>query len=255
MSDTYDSEKAAASYDSARGLPETTMALWMSRLAEAVPRDLIQGIVDLGGGTGRFSSALQGTYDCEVVVVDPSESMLRAGFSARASAISRVCGTAEQLPLAVNSAGLVWISQAYHHFVDKRAAMREVHRILIPSGYLAIRNGTQESDAELEWTSCFPEAQALGKKKIPSLHELTETVSECGFRVELISRVRQLFAASWQEHFDKISKRGLSGLLEISDQAFEQGLVRFKTWIQDKPHDQPVFEPVDLLVFRKVATR
>jgi hypothetical protein len=78
-------------------------------------------------------------------------------------------------------------------------------------------------------------------------------VCKCGFSTQLISRVRQFSASSWQEHFDKISKRGLSGLLEISDQAFEEGLARFKTWIQDKPRDEPVFEPVDLFVFAKTA--
>ena len=49
-----------------------------------------------------------------------------------------------------------------------------------------------------------------------------------------------------------MSRRGLSGLIEISDDAFEAGLRRFQEWVSTKPKDQPVFEPVDMFVFRKV---
>jgi hypothetical protein len=58
------------------------------------------------------------------------------------------------------------------------------------------------------------------------------------------------FVKSWVEQYKIISKRGLSGLIEIVDKAFVGGLGRFRLFIEKKPKDQPVFEPVDFFIFR-----
>ena len=251
MSNTYDSQPAASSYDSARGLLPETLELWMSFLSRAVPPQGVRRILDLGGGTGRFAIPIRNTYACQVTVVDPSASMLRSGAALGERDVFMVLGTAEHIPMTGNSIDLVWASQAYHHFEDKPKACREIARVLAPGGRLVIRNGTQESDAELEWTHCFPEAEKLGKAKIPRQQDILNLVCANGFETLEITRVYQKFAKSWQEHYEKVSRRGLSGLIEISDDAFEAGLRRFQEWVSTKPKDQPVFEPVDMFVFKK----
>ena len=50
----------------------------------------------------------------------------------------------------------------------------------------------------------------------------------------------------------KISRRGLSSLIAISDHAFECWLLRFRDWVDSLPRDVPVYEPLDLFVFQKV---
>ena len=69
--------------------------------------------------------------------------------------------------------------------------------------------------------------------------------------IEVVT-VKQIFAASFAEYYKKVSQRGLSSLISISDAAFEQGLMRLREWIAVQPQDEPVFDPVDLLVFRKM---
>ncbi len=251
MTDTYDSQQSAQIYDSARALPPETLALWMSRLIESVPSARVSRVLDLGGGTGRFAPSIQDTYRCGVIVLDPSGPMLRAGKACRDFGIEWVTGSAEGLPLSHSSVDLVWMSQAYHHLDDRTAAFREVNRVLAPSGHLVVRNGTRESDAELEWTGCFPEAQKLGQMKIPYRGELIESVCRHGFKIDRITRVYQMFARSWEEHYEKISRRGLSGLISMSDEAFAAGLDRLRGWVLSKPKNEPVFEPLDMFVFRK----
>lgn len=80
---------------------------------------------------------------------------------------------------------------------------------------------------------------------------MEETV--CGESFELIARqtFRQFFASSYQEYYQKVGQRGLSSLIAMSDKAFEHGMERFRAWVDAQPRDLPVYEPVDVFVFRK----
>ncbi len=80
---------------------------------------------------------------------------------------------------------------------------------------------------------------------------LAEFVCRQSFDLLSQQTYRQLFASSYQEYYEKIGGRGLSSLIAISDTAFERGMARFQEWIDRQPSDTPVYEPVDVFVFRK----
>jgi ubiquinone/menaquinone biosynthesis C-methylase UbiE len=159
-------------------------------------------------------------------------------------------GSAEHIPLESGSVDLVWMSQVFHHIEDAAAAFREIRRALRPSGFLAIRNGVRENDAEIEWFHCFPEARLIDEQRVPRREDLVSLVRNHGF--ELIGRnvVYQYFASSYREYYGKIAQRGLSALIAISDAEFNAGLERLKQWVAEQPADKPVYEPVDLFVFK-----
>jgi hypothetical protein len=73
----------------------------------------------------------------------------------------------------------------------------------------------------------------------------------CANGYRLISRetIYQVFAASYDEYFDKIRQRGLSSLISIRDDAFADGLVRLRSWIDRQAKDAAVLEPADIFVF------
>ena len=106
MSNTYDSQPAASSYDSARSLLPETLELWMSFLSRAVPPQGIRRLLDLGGGTGRFAVPIRDTYKCQVIVVDPSAAMLRSGAAFNEQGVFMIRGTAEHIPVTGNSIDL-----------------------------------------------------------------------------------------------------------------------------------------------------
>ena len=162
-------------------------------------------------------------------------------------------GQAENIPLENQAVDLVFMSQVIHHFVQPQRALREINRVLTSAGYLAIRNGTREHNKELAWLRFFPEALEIEDKRTPSQQELKESV--CGGSFELVSQrtIYQLFAVSYAEYFEKVSQRGLSALIAISEEAFQSGLQRFQDWVHRQPRDLPVYEPVDLFVFQKRA--
>ena len=143
------------------------------------------------------------------------------------------------------------MSQVFHHLIQPQQALREINRVLTSAGYLAIRNGTREYNKELEWLRFFPEALEIEDARTPFGQELKESL--CGQSFELISQrtIYQLFAASYDEYFEKVSRRGLSALIVISDEAFHRGLQRFQNWASRQAQNLSVYEPVDLFVFQK----
>lgn len=251
MKNAYETTDAARRYDSARDLPTQTKTLWLEALKAGVPAREVASILDLGCGTGRFTAALGEAFGCAVVGVEPSAAMLDVARSRGESHVEWKQGGAEDIPLESGAVDLVFMSQVFHHVADPGRALREIGRVLTPAGHLAVRNGVREQIRELEWLKCFPEALEIEERRTPSRQELTETVCARSFDLISSSTVRQLFAASYEEYFEKISRRGLSALIVIGDEAFEHGLERLRRFVSLQPRDTPVYEPVDLFVFRK----
>jgi ubiquinone/menaquinone biosynthesis C-methylase UbiE len=251
IKNAYSESEAARRYDSARSLPSQTKILWLDALRSCIPEQEIGKILDLGCGTGRFTAALGEAFACPVVGVEPSGAMLGVGMSQSEFNIEWKQGQAEDIPLENGVVDLVFMSQVFHHLIDPQKALREINRVLSSAGYLAIRNGTREYNAELKWLEFFPEALEIENERTPSQQELRETV--CGQSFELVSQctIYQLFATSYDEYFEKVSQRGLSALIVISDETFQSGLQRFQSWVRRQPRNFPVYEPVDLFVFQK----
>ena len=251
MSNIYADPAAASRYNAARHLPEETKAFWMNSLRAVLPDAPVGGCLDLGCGTGRFTAILAQTFACPVVGVEPSEAMLAVARVEAMPGVEWKLGTAEDIPLESASVGLVFMSQVFHHLSHPQEALREIHRVLTPGGSLVIRNGTAENNEETEWLQCFPEALALDGKRIPTRRALEETVCRQPFALVTQQTFRQLFAPSYQDYYRKIGQRGLSSLIAISDTAFKEGMARFREWVDKQPPDQPVYEPVDVFVFRR----
>ena len=130
MSKMYESKKAAVGYDTARALPEHATLLLTNILREYTPVDNITSVLDIGGGTGRFSPLLQNLYQCPVYTFDPSVEMLKQGASRNLNDIHWLASNAEYIPLKSDSIDLVWMSQVYHHLENRQLAFHEISRVL-----------------------------------------------------------------------------------------------------------------------------
>ncbi|HKO41974.1 MAG TPA: class I SAM-dependent methyltransferase [Pyrinomonadaceae bacterium] len=247
----YSEIETANRYDVARKLPSKTQTQWFEALRDSLPQHAIAKVLDLGCGTGRFTTGLSKTFECPVIGVEPSNAMLSVAKAQVAPNVEWKLGGAEEIPLPDQAVDLVFMSQVFHHLTKPREALREINRVLTPAGYLAIRNGTREHNKDLAWLSFFPGAREIEDERTPSQEGLKESV--CAESFELISHqtIHQLFASSNDEYFEKISQRGLSVLIMIADEAFQSGLQRFQNWVKEQPGSQPVYEPVDLFVFQK----
>ncbi len=251
MRNAYTETAAAQRYNSARSLPSETKSLWLEAVRSAIPDGAIKRVLDLGCGTGRFTSALAETFGCSAVGVEPSSAMLDIASTGGGENVQWKRGDAGNIPLEDHSVDLVFMSQVFHHLPNPERALDDINRVLTPRGYLAIRNGTREHNPELHWLRFFPEARKIEDARTPFARDITEAVTRKHFVLILHQTINQLFAASYEEYLEKISWRGLSALIAISDKEFQDGCEELQRWIEQKPQHAAVYEPVDLFVFQR----
>jgi ubiquinone/menaquinone biosynthesis C-methylase UbiE len=91
-------------------------------------------LLDVGGGTGRVSSAIRDLVD-EVVIADVSFGMLD---KADRFSLKPVCGGSESLPFADDSFERIIMVDALHHVINHLDSAREMFRVLKPGGILVI---------------------------------------------------------------------------------------------------------------------
>ncbi|HXB66527.1 MAG TPA: methyltransferase domain-containing protein [Solirubrobacteraceae bacterium] len=117
-----------------RGRPEYTPAV-----AEAIAAELHIGpgarVLDLAAGTGKLTRALLGV-GLDVVAVEP-QAQLREILADSVGVERTLDGLAEEIPLPNASVAAVTVADAFHWF-DQVAALREIRRVLIAGGGLAV---------------------------------------------------------------------------------------------------------------------
>jgi len=104
--------------------------------------------LDLGAGTGKFTRLpmLTGAF---VSAVEPVDEM-RAQLAARYPAVFCAKGTAERIPLVDGAMDVVLCAQAFHWFAND-AALREIHRVLRPGGWLGLVWNVR--DESVDWVA------------------------------------------------------------------------------------------------------
>ncbi len=126
--------RAATTYDSVADLQRRVGQQLLTYLPTMPADNIVDNVVDLGCGTGFFSSTLQTVFsDSQLIGLDLAEGMV-AFASNRSEYGSWLCGDAENLPLAENSIGIIFSSLAIQWCEDSDALFSEVFRVLKPGG-------------------------------------------------------------------------------------------------------------------------
>ncbi len=91
-------------------------------------------LLDAAGGTGRVAGVFAASV-ARTVVCDASPRMLG---QARRKGLETVQAELEELPFADATFDRILLVDAFHHVRDQKAALRELLRVLKPSGRLVI---------------------------------------------------------------------------------------------------------------------
>jgi ubiquinone/menaquinone biosynthesis C-methylase UbiE len=247
----YDSTSAPEKYHSSRALASADVNCWMSLVREVIPHQLNPLLIDLGCGTGRFTTPLAEQLGIPVIGVDPSRKMLlEAARNISASRVEYREGGAESIPLDANSATLLFMSNAIHHVKRLDEALLEMRRVLRPNGVVFIRNYSLENLASLKYLRFFPEAMQTSRDMLWSRRKMVERFTAGGFATLSQGTVCQESATDFASYLGKIENRVYSDLVLISDEAFNQGVARMKD-AGASLGGGPILEEVDYFVFQK----
>jgi len=247
----YDETDIPRRYDASRAFLPETLAQWLKAVSAHVQSGVVRTIIDVGCGTGRFTQALADHFHALVIGIDPAEKMLKEAVGTLGSGlVCLVRGSADHLPVRDGSIDLVFMSQVYHHLGDKPRAAREFRRILNRTGRLCVRTSTREILPGCLYFRFWPEALALASTRLPSRDEVKSVFQEQGFELAAEQAITQLWARDLQEYYQKLSLRATSDLALITDEQFERGLARFKGYCDAHDTGAPVYDDIDLFVFR-----
>jgi malonyl-CoA O-methyltransferase len=153
--------RVASSYDDA-AVVEYEMG---TRLIERL--DLINlapdTILDLGGGTGRFTQKLADRYqNAHVFYCDLSEGMAQqalSSFNTVPHSIPAFCGDAEYIPLKNNSVDFIFSNGVFQWCQDINRLFQEIARILKPGGLFLFSTFGPDTLLELQHSIDFIEHQ------------------------------------------------------------------------------------------------
>ncbi len=148
--DTRTAAEAGLYYERYHDLLDLVVVRCQTRTGERV--------LDIGTGTGELARRFAQNRGCRVLGLDPSAGMIK---EARRKACSGSWGDVTfgvgrapflRIPCCDGSFAAVASTQAFHHVAERRkpAAIREMARVLKPSGRLAIGDPMFETRAELD---------------------------------------------------------------------------------------------------------
>jgi SAM-dependent methyltransferase len=207
-------------------------------------------VLDVGCGTGRFTTFLSEVFDAPTLGVDASAEMLRGRASSPATSPAFLAADAAALPLRAGAVDVALLSMVYHFLKPPGPAIAELHRVVRGQGLVFVRTPTRELLDRVEFLAFFPDARAVDEARMPSRAALRATFEHAGFATHAWRIVEQEFATTPLEALERVRRRAFSTLRLISDDAFEAGLARYEAHCLAAP-PTPRAESLELFVFQR----
>lgn len=144
----------------------------LEAIRELLPTDVPEKSIEIGAGTGRFTSALGISY-----ALDPSRKMLEI---AGKNGAGRIQGVTEELPLKSSSMELVLMATSLC-FVNAERALREIYRVLAPGGKLVVAFIERDSPLGKEYQKKASKSSFYRGATFHSAAEIIDMLHENGF--------------------------------------------------------------------------
>lgn len=207
-------------------------------------------VVDLGAGSGMWSSTLATWTRRHVVAIEPSEGMrAEATRTGRDPRVHQVGGVAGALPLREGSGAAAWLSTVIHHVGDVGRCARELRRVLAPGAPVLIRSAFPGRHDGVELFRFFPAAGRVAER-FPSVEAVTTGFDGAGFAFADLQRVEEpptLDYPAWRAQLPT-RRRADTTLVGLTDAEFDSGLRAIDRAIARGERARPV--GLDLLSFR-----
>lgn len=244
----YD-EQVAAAFKESREIPREGLGEWREAIRRHLRPFAGMTVLDIGAGTGQYSSAFVDWFDIHVVAVEPSAAM-RSRIP-RTPSIEAFAGDAMSLPLVDGSADGAWLSLVIHHIPDLDAAAREIRRVLRPGAPVLLRQAFPDRPLDgVEMIRWYPETVRL-VMTYPTLEATCAAFAAAGFRRESVEQVREFRPGSLEDFLSQadILRRADTTVRALTEAEFQRGKERLRRAVENGD-TEPRTNVLDLLVLR-----
>ena len=227
---SVDFGRLAPVYDRIRPVDDNWRRVYDLVVAEA---DLHgRRVLDLGCGTGRLSKELAEGGVAKVWGVDASQEMLAVARQNVPNGVGLKEGRAEQLPFrdAWFDRVVVWL---VCHLVDRPAAFREVARVLVPEGRLAVVTFDTRHFERYWLNRFFPGIQEIDLARFPSEEQLRGELAGAGFGSVRFERLSQHASLPRETALERIRGRHISTFDLLDEDEIREGTARAERELPD----------------------
>lgn len=227
---SVDFGRLAPVYDRIRPVDDNWRRVYDLVVAEADLRG--RRVLDLGCGTGRLSKELAEGGVAKVWGVDASQEMLAVARQNVPDGVGLKEGRAEQLPFrdAWFDRVVMWL---VCHLVDRPAAFREVARVLVPEGRLAVVTFDTRHFERYWLNRFFPGIQEIDLARFPSEEQLRGELAGAGFGSVRFERLSQHASLPRETALERIRGRHISTFDLLDEDEIREGTARAERDLPD----------------------
>jgi demethylmenaquinone methyltransferase/2-methoxy-6-polyprenyl-1,4-benzoquinol methylase len=237
-----DYESISEYYDSVRGFGEDYYRGWLDHIFRHGDLEGRERVLDVGCGTGRYTSKVQARLGRPVVGMDLSSGMLaRAREKVAAGAeIRLVRGDAQRLPFRDNSFDAAMMILVVHHIEDLAPMARELLRVLAPGGRVMFMTRDHD-EIEGSYIAMFPGVLEIDLARFPEVSRLGAVLEGAGFQgVGHAREANPGFSMTRDEVLARVDGRFISTLSLMTDEEFVAARAVFVRRLEERYGDGPV---------------
>jgi len=213
-------------YDKVRPGPADVWISTIIELGKIIPDS---DVLDIGCGTGRYTTRVAKASGARIYGVDSSIAMLRNALKAdKGRTIHWILGDAHSPPLKSDSFDCVYMTMVLHHIEQRDKMLSAIYRILRPGGRCIVAT-TSHLAIRAHVLRHFPGATAIDLKRFPTIPNLKNAIRKIGFKNVRSSLIRHDEGEiPLDTYLDMVRSKYISTLSLLSESEFRAGLSVFE---------------------------
>ncbi len=184
-------------------------------------------VLDIGCGTGNYTSLFQKVTGASVFGIDPSQGMLEKAEK-KNSHIVFLLGDAAAIPHPDHFFDFVYMTDVIHHVPDLDRMFKEIGRVLKKGGKLCIVTQSHQQIENRPTSHFFPGTAIADKARYPEIETINLAAIRNGFTPMKVDTLEEGKIELGNDYLSLVENKGYSMFHLISEEEYSLGLRKLK---------------------------